>query len=84
MTAGARVPTSEGWRDVAIMGWQPEMRDEMDELLAELTRPVVTPESGISKCNDGQRTPSSSGIAVPPRWRGRFALSEGILLRLLD
>jgi hypothetical protein len=84
MTAGARVPTSEGWRDVAVMGWQPEMHDEMDELLAELTWLVVTPESGISKRNNGQRTISSSVVAVPPRWRGRFASSEGILLRLLD
>lgn len=44
MTAPARVPTSEGMRDVADLDL-PELRDEMDELIAELTGLVVTPRS---------------------------------------
>lgn len=41
MSASARMPTSEGWRNVADMDL-PELCDEMDELLAELTGLVVT------------------------------------------
>jgi hypothetical protein len=44
MTASARVSTSEGWPPVAKMDL-PELRDEMDELLAELTGLVATPKA---------------------------------------
>ena len=36
MTASVRVPATEGMRDVAQMDL-PELREEMDELIAELT-----------------------------------------------
>lgn len=41
MTASARVSTSEGWRDVADMNLT-ELRDETDELLAEVMGLVQT------------------------------------------
>jgi len=48
MTADARVLTSDGeWRDVSDMDL-PEILDEMDELLAEVTGLVVTPREVTS------------------------------------